>query len=69
MKENNIYESYLVGKKWGNDFGVLDVYARRYYDIELKNLFKKLENRKIKVLEIGFGNGGFLTYAKEKTGI
>ncbi|MDE2421514.1 MAG: class I SAM-dependent methyltransferase [Gammaproteobacteria bacterium] len=66
MKENNIYESYLVGKNWGEDFGILDDYTRRYYDIELKEVISNLDNKNIKVLEIGFGNGGFLTYAREK---
>ncbi|GAC1375454.1 MAG: hypothetical protein NVSMB40_13410 [Aquirhabdus sp.] len=66
MKESNIYESYLVGKNWGEDFGILDDYTRRYYDIELKEVTSNLDNKNIKVLEIGFGNGGFLTYAREK---
>lgn len=66
MKESNIYESYLVGKNWGEDFGILDDYTRRYYDIELKEVTRNFDNKNIKVLEIGFGNGGFLTYAREK---
>lgn len=66
MKESSIYESYLVGKNWGEDFGILDESTRRYYDIELKEVTSKFDNRNIKVLEIGFGNGGFLTYAREK---
>lgn len=68
MKESNIYESYLVGKNWSEDFGILDDYTRQYYDIELKEVTSNFDNN-IKVLEIGFGNGGFLTYAREKTGI
>lgn len=65
MKESNIYESYLVGKNWSEDFGILDDYTRQYYDIELKEVTSNFDNN-IKVLEIGFGNGGFLTYAREK---
>lgn len=66
MKESNIYKSYLVGKNWGEDFGILDDYTRKYYDVELKEVTSNLDNKNIKVLEIGFGNGGFLTYAREK---
>ena len=66
MKESDIYASYLVGKNWGEDFGILDDYTRRYYDIELKEVTRNFDNKNIKVLEIGFGNGRFLTYAREK---
>lgn len=66
MKERNIYKSYLVGKNWSENFGILDDRTRRYYDIELKKIISDLDNKNLKVLEIGFGNGGFLTYAREK---
>ncbi len=66
MKESNIYENYLVGKNWNEGFGILNDYTKRYYDIELKKVTSNLDNKNLKVLEIGFGNGGFLTYAKEK---
>lgn len=66
MQKSNIYESYLVGKNWNENFGILDDYTRRYYDIELRGVISNLNNKNIKVLEIGFGNGGFLTYGREK---
>ena len=45
MKESNIYKSYLVGKNWGEDFGILDDYTRKYYDIELKEVTNNLDNK------------------------
>lgn len=66
MKENNIYKSYSVGKNWSENFGLLDDHTKRYYDAELKKVTSNLDNKTIKVLEIGFGNGGFLTYARDR---
>ncbi|WP_347454491.1 class I SAM-dependent methyltransferase [Acinetobacter thermotolerans] len=66
MKENTVYDNYSISKNWCEDFGLLDEYMRYYYTSELKKVTCNIGNKKIKVLEIGFGNGGFLTYAKEQ---
>lgn len=66
MENRNIYDGYLDWKCWGDSFGILDSCTRRYYDLELKKIEKDFRSQNIRVLEIGFGNGGFLTYALER---
>lgn len=65
-KNRKMYDGYLGWKCWGDSFGMLDSCTRRYYDLELKKIERVLIGRDIRVLEIGFGNGGFLTYAHER---
>ncbi|OAL77851.1 hypothetical protein AY606_10395 [Acinetobacter sp. SFB] len=66
MKNGNIYDGYLEWKNWGESFGLIDDCTRRYYDLELKKIEGNLKGQNIRVLEIGFGNGSFLTYALER---
>lgn len=56
---------YLAWKGWGKQkpFGHLAAHTKACYDAEIRAThLKKIEN----VLEIGFGNGGFLGYAKRR---
>lgn len=66
MENKNLYDGYLKWKNWGDDFGKIHDLDRKYYNLELRKLEHSLKEKKIKVLEIGFGNGSFLTYALEK---
>jgi 2-polyprenyl-3-methyl-5-hydroxy-6-metoxy-1,4-benzoquinol methylase len=55
---------YLNWKKWGNDaFGTLTKSERSYFSAEIKRLKKTLA-KGASVLEIGFGNGSFLKFAR-----
>ena len=59
-------DSYMVFKDWDlNSFGKLDKYNKKLFDKEL-NKTKKNFTSGSKVLEIGFGNGEFLTYANSQ---
>lgn len=55
-------EEYLNWKNW-NTFGQISNLDRSFYDIYVKSNFS--DSMKINVLEIGFGNGSFLSYGKE----
>lgn len=59
-------QSYLEWKGWDQaNFARADALATAYFDAELKRAgFTASETSK--VLEIGFGNGSFLAYAKNK---
>jgi SAM-dependent methyltransferase len=57
-------EEYLKWKSWGDkSFGRLEKQVESYYSAEIRKT--KLQNIH-NVLEIGFGNGSFLTYAKKR---
>ena len=59
---------YLTWKNWGSEsscFGKLTTADAAYYSAELKRSSTSFPPN-CKVLEIGFGNGSFLTYAKVK---
>lgn len=59
-------KSYLDWKGWDeSSFGVLDALQTYYFDAEMMRTGLEL-NRKLQVLEIGFGNGSFLAYAKRR---
>lgn len=63
--ENNqdFNEKYINWKNWRTDaFGTLDISTKLYYDAEINRTKGTYSN----VLEIGFGNGSFLTYAKNR---
>jgi len=64
---NSSYDSsYLAWKRWEErKFGILKRSGRIYYDAEIKKTGLK-KRGVLRVLEIGFGNGSFLTYAKQK---
>jgi SAM-dependent methyltransferase len=57
---------YLIWKNWGGaqSFGHLDRAYAAYYLAEIRNTGLGQINR---VLEIGFGNGGFLTFCKSQS--
>lgn len=59
-------DEYLDWKNWGDsDFGVLCRSTERYYEAELKRA-GVLDKRDLKVLEVGFGNGDFMTFCKRR---
>ena len=58
--------SYLEWKGWQADnFAQLGSLRASYFDAELRRTRRDL-NGEIKVLEIGFGNGSFLAYARAR---
>jgi SAM-dependent methyltransferase len=58
--------SYLDWKNWGVDsFGALRKSEKYYFDAEIKKAGIAFDTA-LSVLEIGFGNGSFLAYAKRK---
>ena len=59
-------KSYREWKNWEvSNFGRLGKSESCYFDAEIKKANIKTD-RKIRALEIGFGNGSFLTYARKK---
>lgn len=58
-------ESYLKWKAWGAEFANLKKTEAAYFKAEIDRTDHKFPE-KSKVLEIGFGNGKFLKYAREK---
>lgn len=66
QEDKNTYEEeYLEWKAWGDKFGKITANQRKYFDNELRNIELKKEGE-INVLEIGFGNGEFLEYCRNK---
>jgi SAM-dependent methyltransferase len=61
----NFYgKDYLNWKNWGDDFAKINDTDIAYYSAEISRLHLK-DFRRFKVLEIGFGNGHFLEYARQ----
>jgi SAM-dependent methyltransferase len=59
-------KSYREWKNWEfSNFGELGKSEKCYFDAEIKKANINTD-RKMHVLEIGFGNGSFLTYARKK---
>lgn len=59
-------KTYSLWKSWNeSQFGVLEPFEERYFDKELKRAKCEFP-ADTKVLEIGFGNGKFLSYARKK---
>ena len=59
-------EAYLNWKGWRSDnFGELTKLQKRYFDAEIRKS-KFGSHKEIRVLEIGFGNGSFLAYARTR---
>ncbi len=58
-------EDYLSWKNWlgAESFGFLSKYEHKYYAAEIKKINKAFNSDSV-VLEIGFGNGCFLQFAK-----
>lgn len=57
---------YLDWKSWGgSDFGALSRSTEKYYEAELKRA-GVLDKRDLNVLEVGFGNGDFMTLCKRR---
>jgi SAM-dependent methyltransferase len=64
--EKEYGSNYIAWKDWSEEpFGNLDKNTRRYFRAELRHAGID-SNESLKVLEIGFGNGGFLAYAREQ---
>jgi SAM-dependent methyltransferase len=65
--EESYGSNYLKWKGWkqNSSFGKLTKQEKSYFTAEIKKT-KKTFSENSKVLEIGFGNGSFLKYAKEK---
>tara|TARA_B110000238_G_C16124600_1_gene438647 strand:- start:1489 stop:2244 length:756 start_codon:yes stop_codon:yes gene_type:complete len=64
--EKEYDSNYIAWKDWLEEpFGTLNKNNRRYFGAELKHAGID-SNKSLKVLEIGFGNGGFLAYAREQ---
>ena len=64
LLENKFGSSYVEWKDWGHNFANLKKNQYAYFRAEIrrsKNKFQANSN----VLEIGFGNGSFLNYAKQ----
>jgi 2-polyprenyl-3-methyl-5-hydroxy-6-metoxy-1,4-benzoquinol methylase len=60
----NYNKNYITWKNWNhNTFGKLNTSKRKYFDAQLSLINKKISPNS-KVLEIGFGNGDFLTYSQ-----
>lgn len=58
-------DEYTTWKNWSNEtFGILSKSEEDYFSGELKKLGRKISPNS-KVLEIGFGNGCFMQYAKK----
>lgn len=57
---------YLAWKSWGDSgFGILSRSTEKYYEAELKRA-GVLDKRELKVLEVGFGNGDFMTFCQRR---
>jgi 2-polyprenyl-3-methyl-5-hydroxy-6-metoxy-1,4-benzoquinol methylase len=58
---------YVEWKGWVDQtpFGLLERGETRYFDDELRGVIPG-DGRALRVLEIGYGNGSFLTYCREK---
>tara|TARA_A100001011_G_C14158329_1_gene777107 strand:- start:345 stop:1061 length:717 start_codon:yes stop_codon:yes gene_type:complete len=57
-------ENYIKWQNWKySNFGSLDNYQRKYFD-KLINKIKSDKYKSFKVLEVGYGNGSFLSFAK-----
>jgi tRNA G46 methylase TrmB len=58
-------DEYTTWKNWTNEnFGILSKHEESYYEGELKKLNRKIAPNS-SILEIGFGNGCFMSYAKK----
>ena len=67
MKKNNFDNSYLRWKAWGDNsslkpFGHLSLYESDYYRKLIRLAGATRDSR---ILEVGFGNGGFLSYCRK----
>lgn len=62
---NKFDNNYIEWKGWESEFGVLSRNKKAYLNAEFKRLNIERESG-LTVLEVGFGNGSFLAYAKEK---
>ena len=64
--EKEYGSNYIAWKDWSEEpFGTLNKNAKCYFRAELKHAGID-SNKPLKVLEIGFGNGEFLAYAREQ---
>lgn len=67
MKSNNMkndYENYMVFKKWKSEnFGKYTLHEKVYYDKEF-NFIHDFSH--LNVLELGYGNGGLMSYFRDR---
>jgi SAM-dependent methyltransferase len=64
----NYGDSYLGWKGWGGgNFGspIANSSSKAYFDVEMRRIKRDLTSQ-LDVLEIGFGNGSFLRYARNR---
>jgi 2-polyprenyl-3-methyl-5-hydroxy-6-metoxy-1,4-benzoquinol methylase len=65
MSDSNDHRRYLEWKSWNqSDFGLRQPLSTRYFDGELASKGVALRGG-LRILEIGFGNGEFLRYARD----
>ena len=57
-------DSYVAWKGWGADFGVMARGDAAHFTRELRDVVKG--TTEMRVLEVGYGNGAFLAYARSK---
>lgn len=64
--EKNYGNDYLKWKRWDGDFsfGMLKKFSAAYFQAEVRKTKHKFSSGS-KVLEIGFGEGAFLTFARQ----
>lgn len=58
-------DEYITWKNWERDFGKITKTQAVYYSAEVARSNRNFPEDS-KVLEIGFGNGGFLAYARQR---
>lgn len=60
------YDNYITWKSWNkNDFGNLNSHDKQYFDSIFDSIKIQSKNN-VKVLEVGYGNGSFLRYCRDK---
>lgn len=65
LGEDNPAEFYRKWKGWVGSFGYLKATTKSYYEAEIRRAGLTPKGR-LRVLEVGFGNGSFLAYARQK---
>lgn len=64
--EGELDRRYVEWKGWGDRFGVSDPVENRYFQKETSDVWPS--GRDARILEIGFGSGQFLRFARERGG-
>lgn len=66
MSDKKFSEDYISWKHWKSEFGKISFHESVYFDKEISRAKRELQSDS-QILEIGFGNGSFLGYAKTKS--